>query len=210
MRRPALEIALILAERPASARSASRMPLPSGMTFLLEVATGDAAALDSAQMTTNRPQIVLRKAAAFFIEQVLFTQTADSYRVLGATSAAPRRELRRHMALLVRWLHSDRLVRGADDFAIDRSIFVYRVTRAWDDLKHDQRRAAYDLALADKSNGVGGWRGPLSGAPGSAGRGRALISHDSIKRRTSRRLVIYKVEGDTLLGRLLYYLGRQA
>ena len=41
MRAPAaLEVALTLAGRPALVRSASRMPLPSGVTFLLELATG--------------------------------------------------------------------------------------------------------------------------------------------------------------------------
>jgi curved DNA-binding protein CbpA len=47
-------------------------------------------------------------------------------------------ELRRNMALLLRWLHPDRTQNGG------HSVFVQRVTRAWNDLKSDERRATYD------------------------------------------------------------------
>ena len=53
------------------------------------------------------------------------------------------------MALLLRWLHPDLDRHG------ERSVFAARVTRAWNDLKTQERRAAYDRveahALADKS-----------------------------------------------------------
>lgn len=206
----ALEIALALAERPDSARWASRAPLPSGVTLLLEVATGEVAALDSAQTMTTRPHDVLQTAAAFFIEQVLFTQTADSYRILGASRAAPRRELRRHMALLVKWLHPDRLDPTTDNCGVDRSIFVRRVTQAWEDLKNDPRRAAYDRTLAHNSDGIMQWRGTQRWALEPAEGVKALIAYTSMTRRPSRRLVIYRIHGDTLFSRLLYYFGRHA
>ena len=43
------------------------------------------------------------------------------------------------MALLLRWLHPDIVHNG------DRSIFVGRVTGAWESLKTRERRARYDL-----------------------------------------------------------------
>jgi hypothetical protein len=53
------------------------------------------------------------------------------------------------MALLLRWLHPDHDPQGA------RSVFAGRVTRAWNDLKTQERRATYDqsrrIAGLDKS-----------------------------------------------------------
>ena len=66
----------------------------------------------------------VRKAAAFFIEQILLYPEADSYRVLGAERNAAAGELRRNMALLLRWLHPDLDRHGTADF-------VGRVTGAW-------------------------------------------------------------------------------
>ena len=43
------------------------------------------------------------------------------------------------MALLIRWLHPDQ------NNGAERSVFVARVTRAWNELKNEDRRAAYDL-----------------------------------------------------------------
>jgi DnaJ-class molecular chaperone len=97
----------------------------------------------------GRPRDVVREAAAFFIEQVLLHPGADSYRVLGARPDAPNGELRRNMALLLKWLHPDSDRQG------QRSVFATRVTRAWNDLKTPERRAAYDrsqrISMAEKS-----------------------------------------------------------
>ena len=90
---------------------------------------------------TGRSRDVVRQAATFFIEQILFAPDADSYRVLGASPQASAGELRRNVALLLRWLHPDRDPQG------ERSIFVSRVTAAWNDLKTPERRAAYDQQL---------------------------------------------------------------
>ena len=83
----------------------------------------------------------VRDAAGFFIEQVMLFPEADSYRVLGASPTAANFELRRNMALLLRWLHPDIDQKG------ERSIFAARVTKAWGDLKTPERRAAYDRQL---------------------------------------------------------------
>ena len=58
----------------------------------------------------------------FFIEQILFAPDADSYRVLGTAPQATPSELRRNVALLMRWLHPDLDPRG------ERSVFIGRVT----------------------------------------------------------------------------------
>jgi hypothetical protein len=89
---------------------------------------------------TGRSAKFLREAAAFFIEQVLLHPEADSYRVLGAGGKASNEELRRNMALLLRWLHPDRSSEGM------RTVFASRVTNAWNNLKTPERRAAYDRA----------------------------------------------------------------
>ena len=205
----ALDIALTLAEQPDLAPWVSRAPLPPGVTLLLELATGEVAALDSA----NDGDAALRRlqaAAAVFIEQVLFTQTADSYRVLGASPTATRRELRRHMALLVKWLHPDRLDPDSNDCGNDRSIFCRRVTQAWEDLKTDARRAAYDRILVQNSDALMRWRKTPHHTLESTEGVKTLIISRSRVRRTYRRLVIYRVPNDTLFSRLLVHFGRQA
>ena len=210
MRPPAaLEVALTLAGRPALVRSACRMPLPSGMTFLLELATGEADALRSAQSLSKRSPEVLQSAAEFFIEQVLFAPAADSYRILGATPRATRRELRKHMALLVKWLHPDKLGLDTQDLSIDRSRFVHRVTQAWQDLKTEDHRAAYDRALGDQAAGTAGWSAPECWALSACRPSESLSCNGAVRRRT-RRLVIHRIEGDTLFGRLLFYMRGQA
>ena len=99
--------------------------------------------------SVGRSRETVREAAAFFVEQILLFPDADSYRVLGARPDATNGELRRNMALLLRWLHPDL------DRLGERSVLAIRVTRAWNDLKTQQHRAAYDrlkrISRADKS-----------------------------------------------------------
>ncbi len=198
----ALEMALRLVERPASARRASSIPLPTGITLLLEVAVGDPVATGSAEAMTRRSREALETASGFFIEQVMFARGADSYRVLGSERSAPRRQLRRHMALLVKWLHPDGHDLSACAFAIHRSVFVHRVTQAWEDLKNDERRAAYDRIFPDSANDELEPSKDIFTSETS----RALIGCAVQKNRRYRRLVIYPIQNDTLLSRLLYHL----
>ena len=72
---------------------ACRMPLPRGMTFLLEVAVGDVGALKRAVALTHHPEAILQEAAGFFIEQILLSRNADNYRTLGASKDASYAEL---------------------------------------------------------------------------------------------------------------------
>jgi len=145
----ALRTAIELVHMPSRARALRHEPLPAGVPVLLEIAAGEAATLDDAARVLDRPEHVIRQAAAFFIEQVLLSPESDSYRILGASPAAAAGDLRRNMALLLRWLHPD--VEGS----AERSMLAGRVTQAWEDLKTAEKRAAYDLALTSGSGLAG-------------------------------------------------------
>jgi hypothetical protein len=134
----ALRVAIDLLHVPSQVRLVRSEPLPRDVAVLLRIAAGDDAAEREAADATVRSRDVVRRAAAFFIEQILFAPDTDSYRVLGSAPQANASELRGNAALLLKWLHPDRDPHG------ERSIFVSRVTEAWNNLKTPQRRAAYD------------------------------------------------------------------
>jgi len=134
----ALKIAIDLIHVPSQVRLVRSEPLPDGILTLLRIAAGDDEAQHAAIDLTDRPIKVVRQAATFFIEQILFAPNADSYRVLGASPGASAVELRRNVALLLRWLHPDL------DPQEERRIFIGKITAAWNDLKTPERRAAYD------------------------------------------------------------------
>jgi hypothetical protein len=141
-------MSLDLLHVPARVRPMRSLPLPDGTVSLLRIAAGDEAVTRRAAIATASSPAIVSEAAAFFIEQIMLYPEADSYRVLGTTSQASSAELRRNMSLLLRWLHPDR---GPSE----RSVFAHRVTRAWNDLKTEERRSAYDRrhpgAVAQKS-----------------------------------------------------------
>lgn len=137
----ALRLALDLLHVPWRARLVRSQPLPEGVPLLLSVAAGDATSEDAAAKATGRPRAVVREAATFFIEQVLLCPEADSYRVLGASPHATSNDLRRNMALLMRWMHPDVAPQGDRS---DRSVFAPRIAAAWNNLKTAERRGAYD------------------------------------------------------------------
>jgi hypothetical protein len=89
---------------------------------------------------------------------VLLAEGADSYRILGCRGDEPHNQLRRHMALLLRGLHPDRVVLPTFDLRIDRTVFAHRVTKAWEDLKTGDRRAAYDRRTMERSALGAGFR----------------------------------------------------
>jgi len=135
----AIRAALDLMHVPTRVRVVRASELPAGISKVLAIAAGDDEALAAAANATERSPEVLRQAAVFFVEQALLFHDADSYRVLGGTRATPSGELRRHLALLLRWLHPDANLQ-------DRAALVARVTNAWEDLKTPERRKAYDDA----------------------------------------------------------------
>ncbi len=115
--------------------------LPPGVVLLLEIAAGNEAALDYGARAVGCTHALAKSASIFFIEQVLLVADSDSYRVLGVQQDAPREQLRRNMALLMRWLHPD-------SANADRTALALRVTAAWEKLKNDDQRAHYDSSLA--------------------------------------------------------------
>jgi len=134
----ALKIAIDLMHVPSRVRFIRAEPLPDDVVLLLRIAARDEEAECFAAALMDRPRTVVREAATFYIEQILFAPGSDSYRVLGAQPQADLAELRRNLALLMKWLHPD------TDPRSQRSVFVGKVTAAWNDLKTPQRRAAYD------------------------------------------------------------------
>ena len=140
----ALKVAIDLLHVPSRVRPMRSAALPDGVLALLQIAAGDEETTSRATELTGRTQVVVRDAATFFIEQILLAPESDSYRVLGASPQASSGDLRRNMALLLRWLHPDMERNGSGN--ADRSVFAGRVTLAWDDLKTAERRAAYDAA----------------------------------------------------------------
>jgi len=138
----ALRVAVDLMLIPSRVRSLRTGPLPHGVPFLLRIAANDGEATREAIVLTGKSPETLRAAAAFFIEQILLRPGADSYHILGVGPDATASQLRQNLALLLRWLHPD-VSENAQ-----RSIFVTRVTTAWNDLKTPEKRAAYDIAHA--------------------------------------------------------------
>src|SRR5262249_2036326 len=193
----ALRLALDLLHAPWRVRLVRREPLPEGVGLLLRVAAGDASAEQHSVELADRPLEVIRQAAAFFIEQILLSPDADSYRVLGANSDVGDGELRRNMASLMTWLHPD-TTREAD-----RSLVAPRIATAWKDLKTPERRATYDRAQSlasnsgdrkkkrarDRATSVRGANGRLHSRSGKS-RGAEDAFDDSIGGRLRRALFL--------------------
>jgi hypothetical protein len=160
----AMNLAVRLLQNPAMVRRVRRQPLPNELTNLLEIATGNENALNEAATSTTLSPERLQDAAGFFIEQILLHHRADSYRVLGVSHDAERALVARHLRLIMKWLHPDAIHAGGTDSGgseatIDRSVFVSRVTGAWENLKTDTRRRAYDEQLGSaKGNKPGATR----------------------------------------------------
>lgn len=136
----ALSAALDLLHLPAQRKALQRADLPEDTHVLLMIVGGDEAVLRDASRRTERDEATIRRAAEFFVEQVLLFPEASSYRVLGARADATVQELRHNMTLLLKWLHPDM------DKSGERTRLAHRVTRAWEDLKSEDRRQQYDLA----------------------------------------------------------------
>src|SRR5690554_279730 len=135
----ALDLALGLLRAPARRTHLAARPLPTGMTTLLEVAGGSESAAQAASAATGGSPAELLEASRFFVQQILFTDDASAYRVLGAGPDAPQSTLQAHHRHLQRWLHPDRDGGEAWD-----SAFSARVNDAWNQLRTPKARRAYD------------------------------------------------------------------
>jgi hypothetical protein len=134
----AVRQAVDLFKMPSGVRRARLEPLPDGIPDLLRIAAGGADDDGAAVEATGPSAELLKHAATFYIEQILLAPGADSYRILGCVAGAPRADLRRNMALLLRWLHPDVAA------SHERAVFAARVTAAWDHVKTSERRLSYD------------------------------------------------------------------
>jgi hypothetical protein len=142
----AVELALALYRAPRNAEQVRRQPLPKGMTLLLRVAGGDGAALLEAAGTGARPQDIT-EAARFFVQQALFWDDRDPYRVLGVRRDADLATIKEHHRLLIRFLHPDR----SDGTGME--VYAERINRAWNALRTPERRADTDTRLERASSG---------------------------------------------------------
>jgi hypothetical protein len=202
----ALAVALAMLERPHTARLAQASRLPAGVTLLLEIAAGEAQALSKASALTGRAETALQRAAGFFIEQVLLHPGGDSYRVLGCNRAAPASELRRHMALIMRWLHPDVASNGSSGKHLDKSLFTNRVTQAWETIKTEERRSAYDRSLAAQESKP---EAPANAKPAAVEPQKDRRTHSGPKRviRRRKQLVMRRLEPEGFWIRLRIFLG---
>jgi hypothetical protein len=204
----AIAAALAMLRNPRLLRLAQRGHLPRGMTLLLEVAAGEAAALAAAHSMTSRSEATLQKAAGFFIEQVLLSRQSDNYRVLGSSPDAPAAELRRHMALLLKWLHPDLFQSSGGDKGFHRSVYVNLVTTAWEAVKTAERRASYDASLAGREQDQRPGMRPAehfgNGVPPGAQTAGARVRHQMSK----RRLAPYGLQRGSFWTWLLSHFGR--
>ncbi len=201
----AIAAALAALREPHLTRLAQRSNLPNGMTLLLEVAAGEPPAVERARAVTGRSPATLQKAAGFFIEQVLLTRQSDHYRVLGAVRDTPPEGLRRHMALLLKWLHPDVVPDTSDSRGFNRSAYVSLITEAWEALKTAERRAAYNMSLNGRHSHTG-TRGVRSNGNGINSAAGALRS--TAQRRPGKRTGSHRPRSDSFLTRLLSYIGR--
>lgn len=199
----ALRIALDLRHVPSLVRHVRTEPLPDGVPLLLRIAAGDPEAEQTALALVDRSLADIQEAAAFFIEQILFAPESSSYRVLGASPEASAAELRRNMALLMRWLHPD--TEGQDE----RRVFAGRVSAAWEDLKTPERRAAYDSRMAAEQSRSSRHRKARL-RKRSASMGRRKVAHDLTVSRIAHRTLKDRRRGRLgLLRRVLSLLSRR-
>jgi hypothetical protein len=179
----ALQIAIDLFHVPSQVRFVRAAPLPDGTPILLRIAAGDEEAEITAATLINRPRDIIRQAATFFIEQILLAPHTDSYRVLGASPQASAAELRRNLALLSKWLHPDRNAHN------DRSVFIDRVTGAWNDVKTPERRATYDQLQREAMNNSKSRNGARNNHPWIYGNSKSVarINYRASLVQSSRR-----------------------
>ena len=160
-----MEWALALLRTPSHRHALRQMDLPADIDRLLAVAGGHVSGetLESMVRAFGEPADRLIEAARFYAREILFFPGADAYRVLGVAADADQERLKLHHRLLQQWLHPDR-PGGQDD-----AVFATRVNAAWNALRNEERRIAYDKAMAaDKAP-------PSDAAPMQADSGQIWI-----------------------------------
>lgn len=135
---PAVELALALFQAPLRLAGARDRPLPEGTEQLLHLlaSAGSERAAIAAKLQVAPAH--LHEACTFFVTELLFAPTADSYRVLGLRPDCAQAQIKEHHRLLLRWLHPDR------DSNAWHSVHAPRINRAASDLRSPAVRQAYD------------------------------------------------------------------
>jgi hypothetical protein len=122
---PALESAIALSRAPRLTRVLRSMPLPGGLTFLLQILSGERQALVEAQEMTGFDEKVIISIVEFYVLRVILFRGASPHRILGVEPEVERSQIRRHMGYLMNWLHPDR------EASTWRVAFARRVLDAW-------------------------------------------------------------------------------
>ncbi len=199
----ALELAVGLLQLPSRARALRDAPLPQDVDALLSIVAGEGHALADAVRATGLTERAVSDAAGFYIEQILLHPDADCYRALGARSNATIDQLRRNMALLLRWLHPDRETNSA------RAIYAGRITDAWNNIKTADRRLAYDTARKSSAGNNPAHRAPGSGPSSASGAGHGHVASRQARQSAVRPANMGSRWGRTKRrGRLWRILGR--
>jgi hypothetical protein len=144
----AIDMALDLARMPAFAPSMSASPLPADVLEVIRIAAESPEACRAAALATGESEPVLVEAARFYLQQVLFREEADCYRVLGIRPDEPREAARDHMRWLLRWLHPDR--NGNWD-----AVYAKRIVNAWREVSNGSPATGNSLPIGRAVNGSG-------------------------------------------------------
>ncbi|MEI9805537.1 MAG: J domain-containing protein [Pseudolabrys sp.] len=122
-------------------------PLPPDILDVIRIAAESPEACQEATLATGRPGPELVDAARFYLQQVLFREDADAYRILGIKAGDSRASARAHMRWLLRWLHPDR--NGGWD-----AVYAKRIVQAWREVSNDSvtPRVSHPVADAGKIN----------------------------------------------------------
>lgn len=171
----ALELAVGLLQLPSRARALRDAPLPRDVDALLDIVADERHARADAARVTGLSEHTVSEAASFYIEQILLHPDADCYRALGASSDASFEQLRRNMALLLRWLHPDLESNSA------RTIYVGRVTDAWNNIKTAERRLAYDRALKTAAASKSAHRASVGGSSREGDKRKAHVPSGALR-----------------------------
>jgi len=137
----AIFLALDLVRSPILASVMREHALPGDVLALIRIAAGSDEALRDASEATGKDPSLLRKAAVFYIQQVLWARNGDCYRALGVSAEADQKEMAEHLRWFMKWLHPDRRAGALND------LYAQRVLKAWDQVKTPQRRESYDQTL---------------------------------------------------------------
>ncbi len=122
---PALESALALSRAPNLVRVMRRQPLPAGISFILQILSGEPNALAEAKRLTCLDENAIIAVVDLYVLRVMLFPGASPRRILGVGDGADRGQIRRHMGYLMSWLHPDK------NGNTERAGFARRVLEAW-------------------------------------------------------------------------------